>query len=317
MSRLELISKFFLALASSLFLLIGGIAVPPAGVILIPLVPQPVLSFGLKHGRQWALGLLGSAGGLLLIFGGIELAIVYSLFGFMVVLLFMSLDRGRSIEAVVVGSAGGMFAAVSVLMLASYGSWTQMVEDLRAGLTNHLELSFRFYEKMGLSDESIAVLKERTPQIVETILEIMPALIFITFGLIVLVNVYLICRRFPERRASWVSTGNLHEWKGPEWLVWALIASGFALFVSSGEALKFLALNVLLVTAVFYFFQGLAIVAYYFHKKNVPRFLRGLTYVLIVFEQIFTLLVVGLGLFDLWGDFRRLNKKDLNPSQAS
>jgi hypothetical protein len=45
--------------------------------------------------------------------------------------------------------------------------------------------------------------------------------------------------------------------------------------------------------------------------------LRGLTYVLIIFQQIFTLLVVGLGLFDLWGDFRRLGKNNLTPSRAS
>jgi hypothetical protein len=53
------------------------------------------------------------------------------------------------------------------------------------------------------------------------------------------------------------------------------------------------------------------------HKNNVPRFLRGLTYVLIVFQQIFTLLVVGLGLFDLWGDFRRLGKNKAAPSQTA
>jgi len=29
------------------------------------------------------------------------------------------------------------------------------------------------------------------------------------------------------------------------------------------------------------------------------------------------LLVVGLGLFDLWGDFRRLGKDRLTPSQAA
>ena len=95
------------------------------------------------------------------------------------------------------------------------------------------------------------------------------------------------------------------------------MSHSFSLFFSAGEVVKALALNVFLVTAVFYFLQGLAIVAYYFHRKNIPYFLRSLAYVLIVFEQLFTLFVVGLGLFDLWGDFRRLNKKDLNPSQVS
>jgi uncharacterized protein YybS (DUF2232 family) len=70
-------------------------------------------------------------------------------------------------------------------------------------------------------------------------------------------------------------------------------------------------------SALFYFFQGLAIVAYFFHHKKVPMLLRSIGYVLIAVEQFVTLFVVGLGLFDLWGDFRRLNKRDLNPTQTT
>ena len=109
----------------------------------------------------------------------------------------------------------------------------------------------------------------------------------------------------------------LREWKAPERLVWGLILCGFILFIPGFDGLRFVAANLLLVIAAFYFAQGLAIVGYFFHKNNVPRFLRGITYVLIVFQQIFTLLVVGLGLFDLWGNFRRLGKDNLTPSQAA
>jgi hypothetical protein len=38
---------------------------------------------------------------------------------------------------------------------------------------------------------------------------------------------------------------------------------------------------------------------------------------LIVLEQVCTLFVVALGLFDLWGDFRRLKKKGLSPGEIS
>jgi uncharacterized protein YybS (DUF2232 family) len=110
---------------------------------------------------------------------------------------------------------------------------------------------------------------------------------------------------------------HLREWKAPEPLVWGLIASGFVLFLPGVGLLRVSALNLLLVIGAFYFAQGLAVIAYFFNKNNVPRFLRGLTYVLIIFQQIFTLLVVGLGLFDLWGDFRRLGKDRLTPSQAA
>jgi uncharacterized protein YybS (DUF2232 family) len=138
-----------------------------------------------------------------------------------------------------------------------------------------------------------------------------------SLAFVVLVNVLLLCRRFAERRAHWLAVENLREWKGPESLVWALIVCGFVLFIPGMEFAQPFAINVLLILGACYFAQGLAVVAYFFHKNNVPRFLRGLTYILIVFQQIFTLVVAGLGLFDLWGDFRRLGKNNLTPSQAA
>lgn len=316
MNRLEIIGKFFLTLVSSLVLLMSGVAVPPAGMILIPLVPQPVLSFGLKYGKGWSAGLLATGISLIWLFAGKELALLYGLFAFMVMLLFLLLGRLRSIETVVVSVAGVLFAMVGAIMTYFYNSWSQMAGDLREILEGNLNGTVRLYEKLGFSQESLELLRERTPQIIETVLEILPSLVFITLGVVVLINLFLLHRRFPDRRAAWWSNENLREWKGPDSLVWCLIVCGFALFIPGVQVLKTFALNMLLVVAVFYFFQGLAILAYYFHQKNVPFYLRGITYVLILFEQIFTMLVVGLGLFDLWGDFRGLKKKNLSPSQA-
>ena len=161
-----------------------------------------------------------------------------------------------------------------------------------------------------------ALLKEQAPQIVDMMVRLLPALLLLCFALMVLINVLYLARRFPDRRGDWLAVQNLREWKAPEPLVWGLIACGFALFVPGPPLLRTSALNLLLVIAACYFAQGLAVIAYFFNKNNVPRFLRGLTYVLIIFQQIFTLLVVGVGLFDLWGDFRRLGKDRLTPSQA-
>ena len=198
-----------------------------------------------------------------------------------------------------------------------FGSWAAMFQDLRAGMTQQIESAARMQEKMGLPAESISLLKDQAPQIVEMMLRLLPSLLLLSFAFIVLINILYIGRRFPERRSQWFALENLREWKAPEPLVWGLIFCGFALFVPIFPLVGAVALNLLLVIGACYFAQGLAVIAFFFNKNNVPRFLRGLTYVLIVFQQIFTLLVVGLGLFDLWGDFRRLGKDKLNPSQAA
>ena len=316
MRRLEVISRFFLALASTAFLLISGIAVPPLGIVLMPLVSQPVLSFGFRFGIAWGVVMVPLATVLLLVLAGTELALIYGIFGLMTLLLFGLLGRLRSIELLVSGIAGVIFIVTGGLLFYFYGSWPAVVQDLRRSLSENLAAALRIHEKMGFPRDSLDLLKERMPQIVETTLEFLPGLLFVSLGLIVLINIIFLCRRFPAQRAQWLSIENFREWKAPEPLVWGLIACGFALFMPGLGVARTFTSNVLLVIGACYFIQGLAIIAYFFHKNNVPRFLRGVTYVLIAFEQIFTLMVVGLGLFDLWGDFRRLRKNNLNP-QAS
>ena len=317
MQRLEVPSKFFLALASSVFLFMSGISLPPLGVILLPFVAQPVLLFGFKYGMAGGLSVLGVAFLLLLFLAAEELALIYGVFAIMAGLLLALLGRIRAIEYLVGGVGAVMLSVTAGLAYYFFGSWTGMFQDLRGGLAQQLESAVRMQEKMGLPQDSIAMLKEQAPQIVEMMLRLLPALLLLSFVFVVLINILYLGRRFPERRGEWFSLPFLREWKAPEPLVWGLIACGFVLFVSGGGLLSAVALNLLLVIGACYFAQGLAVIAYFFNKNNVPRFLRGLTYVLIIFQQIFTLLVVGLGPFDLWGHFRRLGKDKLTPSQAA
>lgn len=317
MQRLEIIARFLLATTSTVVLFLGGVTVPPFAFALFPLVPQPVLSFGIRYGVMRGMGVVVLALAILFWWGGEELAFVYSIFVLLVGLLFFSLGRIRILEGIVLGIAAAVFAAFSAVLFALYGSWRAIFHDLSENVNSSLMSAVEMHEKMGFPQESVAILRERTPQIAEAILQLLPAAAFVGLSLVVLFNVVLLCRRFPEKRAHWVALPTLREWKAPDFLVWGVIVSGFVLFIPGLDLLETLAANLLLVFGACYFFQGLAIIAFYFNKNNVPRFIRGVVYLFIVFQQIFTFLVVGLGLFDLWVDFRRLRKRDLNPSQAS
>ena len=78
------------------------------------------------------------------------------------------------------------------------------------------------------------------------------------------------------------------------------------------KPLKIIGLNILLVLMTIYFFQGIAIVSFYFEKKQFSRMLRFVLYSLIALQQIVLLVVIGLGIFDMWLNFRKLEiKKDL------
>jgi len=317
MQRLEVISRFFLALTLTVFLFMSGISLPPIGALLLPFVSQPVLLFGFKYGFAHGLGVALVATLLLAMFAGEELSLFYGIFAVLAGSLLGLIGRLRIIEYLVVGVASAMFFWAIGVAYYFFGSWSGLASDFRAGLTQQFAAATRMQEQLGFSKDSLELVKERMPQLIDTTLQLLPGLLFLTFAFIALINVLSLRRRFPDRRAAWFTVENFRDWKGPEPLVWGLIACGFILFLPVPDLVHAIAINLLLIVCAFYFAQGLAVIAFFFHKNNVPRLLRAVTYILIVFQQIFTLLVVGLGLFDLWGDFRRLGKNNLTPSQVS
>ncbi len=67
--------------------------------------------------------------------------------------------------------------------------------------------------------------------------------------------------------------------------------------------------NVFAVVIACYFGQGLAIVSYFFQRFSRPRGLRIATDLVSALQQVAAALVVALGVFDLWGDFRHLTAR--------
>jgi uncharacterized protein YybS (DUF2232 family) len=67
-----------------------------------------------------------------------------------------------------------------------------------------------------------------------------------------------------------------------------------------------LGINGLIVLMTVYFFQGMAITTFFFQKKRFPFILRVFFYGLIVVQQFLLLLVIALGFFDTWLNFRKL-----------
>lgn len=317
MQRLEVMARFLLALALSVTLFLGGISLSPLGALLLPFVAQPVALFGFKYGIAYGFGVIVLALSVFGLLGGVELALLYAIFAILAGVLMVSIGRIRAVEYLVAFAASAMFVWALAVAHYFFGSWSALVGDFRAGLTQQFAAATKMQEQLGFSKDSLELVKERMPELIDMTLQILPGLLFITFALIALINILSLRRRFPGRRAEWFALDSFRDWKGPEALVWGLIACGFSLFFPVPAMARSIAMNLLLLIGACYFAQGLAVIAFFFHKNNVPRFLRGLTYILIVFQQIFTLMVVGLGLFDLWGDFRHRGKDNLTPSQAS
>ena len=145
---------------------------------------------------------------------------------------------------------------------------------------------------VGLAIEGMATfLQNAYPGIAITVSGLM------TVGLVFLLSVLARGRYTVPGRA-------FPDWKVPEQLVWILIVSGF-LVVLSGGLPGTLALNLLVILLPIYFLQGLAVIDCFFRRKAFSPILRAVGYVLVTLVNPLPMMVTGLGIFDLWADFRK------------
>ncbi|MCH7498973.1 MAG: DUF2232 domain-containing protein, partial [Nitrospinae bacterium] len=59
---------------------------------------------------------------------------------------------------------------------------------------------------------------------------------------------------------------------------------------------------------VLYLFQGLAVVVHILTAKAFSKWVWIVIFALILFQPMFMGVVMGIGLFDIWVDFRKIRK---------
>jgi uncharacterized protein YybS (DUF2232 family) len=95
------------------------------------------------------------------------------------------------------------------------------------------------------------------------------------------------------------------DWVCPDNLVWCFIFSGSAVFLGNGMV-ESAGLNVFLIMLCIYFSQGLSIVVHFLKVRNVPTFFWFVLFILIFVQPLLIGLLAGLGVFDIWVDFRKI-----------
>lgn len=116
---------------------------------------------------------------------------------------------------------------------------------------------------------------------------------------------------FERRVFSWLnlprekiaSQLKLLEYRVPDFFIWvAMIAFLLTMVSFGGKAIAVLAVNILNVAIVLYFFQGLAVLEVFLSSMKAGTFTRILTYIILVGQLLLILSIVGL--IDYWVDFR-------------
>ena len=193
MPQIAHISRYGLALVATTALFIIGIGMPSLGILLLMFVPHPGLIVGVRYGIGSGLLIFFAAWLAITFIAGRDAGGIYAVFGVMGSLLLSLLGRIRAVEYLVAGTALTLGAMALGLVFAFFGSWSALLGDLRASVAQHFDSALKIHEKMGFPQESLQLLKEEAPQIINSLLQLLPSLVLLSLAFVVLVNfVFLI-----------------------------------------------------------------------------------------------------------------------------
>jgi hypothetical protein len=166
-----------------------------------------------------------------------------------------------------------------------------------------------YAEIQKLTEEFITQVQNMNPAIKfdpEAILQLVPSVI--VSMLIATLALGLI---FERRVFSWLnlprekiaSQLKLLEYRVPEAYIWVAMTAFLLTMVSfGGKAIAILAMNIVNVSFVLYFFQGVAVIEVFLNSMKASTFTRVLTHVILVGNLLPLVSIVGL--IDYWIDFR-------------
>jgi uncharacterized protein YybS (DUF2232 family) len=290
-------------------LLFGSALIPFFGPLLGILTPLPFLFYGSKLGFHEGVKVSAITVALLAFIsyltGSVQLiflSVEFCCLGLIISLLF---SKRYTIGYTVSWSTTiVLLVGLTALILIGWSRNLGPLELIRAHIRESLRDAAQLYSQLGMEETRGAEFHNQLSAITSVVLRVYLGLLIVGTGFIVWCNVIISRPIFRLAKLQYPDFGPLDQWHAPEHMVWALIGSGFSLFLSVGFV-QFLAVNVLIVVMTVYFYNGLSIVVFFLKKYRIPAWFRAGIYFLIVFQQILLVALALAGLFDQWVDFRR------------
>jgi hypothetical protein len=284
----------------------ASILIPVFGFFCSLFIPLPTLYYRIKLGRTTSV--------IIPLLGFIIMVVLLSSFTIDVVffagLLLVGFILGELLEyrfpinkTMLYTCGVVLISAIVSLFIFSGVSGKNLFTILSQYVAHNIEL----YQSLGMSEENLRLIQGSLDKIQYILVRIIPALTIASMLMVIWINILISKALLKGKYRLHSDYEKLNQWQAPDFLVWAVIACGLLMLFPAGAA-KLFGINVLLISMTIYFFQGMGIVSFFFERKKVPRFFKILLYSLIALQQLALLAVIGIGLFDMWFDFRKLKK---------
>ena len=292
-----------------------SVFMPVVGFIFSMFIPLPILFYRAKLGRRRgivvplvAIGVMG------LVFGGLTMDILFfSGLMFLGFALSEMFEKELSVEMTVIAACGIVLGAglIGILLYCTVAN-TGLYALVSAYVATNLALSLDLYRGIGIPQETIDAISGSIDQIQYVLVRILPSLAAASTLFVAWTNLIAARPIMARRGLSFPDFGRLNRWQAPEPLIWGVIGCGLIMFLPS-TPVRLIGVNGLLVLLTVYFMQGIAIVSFFFEKKHLPRTVRVVLYMMIAFQQLFLLVVICIGLFDMWINFRKIDTNKREP----
>jgi uncharacterized protein YybS (DUF2232 family) len=291
-----------------LVIILVAFVAPPLGMLVGMLTPVPLILMYLQRGKITGLITITGVGLVLLVLVGPQLAIAFiTAYGIMAAAMAETTRLSFSFEKILWVSAL-VPAVLTLLMLfiglaGEDGSPIKALEDT---LRKEAESYVQVLEKSGETPENLKKIRKSVEESIPAAARVIPSFILISALVGAVINflaVRYLWLRFYTRQ--YFEGMDVSRWMLPDVMVWVLIASIGSMLFGPGIS-QVAGMNLAIILLFLYFLQGLSVVTHIFKTKAFPKWVWIIAFILIPLNPMFFGLVVGMGLFDIWVDFRKI-----------
>lgn len=230
----------------------------------------------------------------------------------------------RTVEwRIVIWLGGSCLVWIVLLSLWLRPEGMGIVAYFSAAIHNMMEQILSVDSGGGIKGEQLDFLRANRTAIEGGLLRMVPAMTLcgmlgILWANAVLLRVWARMDQIPPALGSDHPLARpLSLWRVPDHLTWFVIAAGALFFINAylikADSIRWILLNTFVVLGMIYFLHGLGITSFFLRRRFNP-IVRGLVYgIIFIFFQTLGVVIVSLGFFDLWLDFRRLQTKNARP----
>jgi uncharacterized protein YybS (DUF2232 family) len=282
--------------------------VPELSLMIGVLIPVPLTFVYVRFGRRVGLVLLAFISIVLLTLIGPKQAILFFteyaiLAGVMAEAIRFRLSFDKCI---VFGTLVSSALSIAVLLFVFVDREATLLQFFQKQIDGHFSQSVEALKAMGDKSEEIKLFQDFAVKASDSLVQAYPSFIALGAFITALINYY--ATRFLWRRIDnydMFHPARFSGWVVPDNVVWILIGSSTAFFLAD-NTLGFIGINLLVISLIAYFFQGLAIIIFFLESRNVPVFFWIIIFFVIILQPLLVGASIGLGVFDSWMDLRKV-----------